>query len=86
MGLSFSAGFVLGFPVVMLWNALRLSGRWTRRLPMLLGLTWFLGMIVMSVDDRFGIIDMSAGVLLAGSLLHLMIGIGQNLRENESTV
>ncbi|MCE5280853.1 MAG: DUF2334 domain-containing protein [Deltaproteobacteria bacterium] len=86
MGLSFSAGFALGFPIVMLWNALSLSGRWTRRLSMLLGLIWFLGMIVMSVDDRFGIIDMAAGVLLAGSLLHLVVGTGQNLRENESTL
>ncbi len=86
MGLSFSAGFALGFPLVMLWNALRPSGRWSLRLPTILGVIWFLGMIVMSVDDRFGIIDMGAGALLAGSLLHLLVGIGQSQRENESTL
>jgi len=72
-GLLFLGGFVLGFPAGFLCNSLRLSEVWNRRILIALTVLWSLLLIVMIADPRFGIIDMSLGVLSAGFLLHLFI-------------
>jgi peptidoglycan/xylan/chitin deacetylase (PgdA/CDA1 family) len=74
-GLVFCGGFVLGFPVAFLCNSLRLSEVWYRRILITLTTSWSLLLILMIVDPRFGIIDLSLGVLSAGLLLHLFIQI-----------
>lgn len=68
-------GFIMGFLVMSICKALKLSKIWNRWFFIILGALWFPLMILIIAIPRFGSIDLSLGMLPAGLLLHFFLRI-----------